>query len=411
MERLNWADYFMNIAVQVGLRSTCIRRKVGALIVKNNTIVSTGYNGSPKGLPNCSDDESRCYRSKHNIPSGEQLDKCFAVHAEINAIMQASKAGVDLEGAEFFVTTFPCSSCAKAIIQAGVKKIYYINTYENSFTKNMIEEAGVELIMLDGSIYKTPEVKGGSFITDNDLDSIDPLVQEIYKFEPGTEEFKENRHNVFIDNKLYNRYDEDIYAVAYNPTDEIEVYDERIRKKLLEHVCVKKRYELEYNGNELKQLVVGCIITNSDDRRIAVLESLNGRLSGKLTMIQGHVSCTELKGVAKNIKHYSSFIYDEIDSNMSKEIFEEVGLLRNMYSMRKMLIIQTNDNKISSEHVGVIYMVKIQDDNIFESLKSNEPEKHDVVKFDTFDLLSDKYDDRMDTWLKKTVKLAMKNIY
>ena len=81
MERININDYYMNIAVQVSLRSTCSRRRVGAVIVKNNNILSTGYNGSPSGLPNCIEFNGRCYRSKHNIPSGEALDKCYAVHA------------------------------------------------------------------------------------------------------------------------------------------------------------------------------------------------------------------------------------------------------------------------------------------------------------------------------------------
>ena len=91
MNRLDIHEYYMNIAIQVSLRSTCIRRKVGAIIVKDNRILSTGYNGAPSGLPNCCDDCKRCYRSAHNIPSGCELDKCFAVHAEQNAIMNALK--------------------------------------------------------------------------------------------------------------------------------------------------------------------------------------------------------------------------------------------------------------------------------------------------------------------------------
>ena len=107
MSRLSREEYYMNIAVQTSLRSTCIRRKVGAIIVKDDRILSTGYNGAPSGIPNCCDDCKRCYRSAHNIPSGQMLDMCYAVHAEQNAIMNALKTGEDLKGAALYVNTYP----------------------------------------------------------------------------------------------------------------------------------------------------------------------------------------------------------------------------------------------------------------------------------------------------------------
>ena len=168
MNRLNRTDYYTNICIQVSLRSTCVRRKVGAIIVKNDRILSTGYNGSPSGLPNCIDDCNRCYRSKHNIPSGQMLDLCFAVHAEQNAIMNALKTGEDLKGAVLYVNTFPCSTCFKLAIQSGIKEIYYVDEYENEFTKNMAKEAGVKLIKVDGSKFRTPE--GSSVKTKDDLE-------------------------------------------------------------------------------------------------------------------------------------------------------------------------------------------------------------------------------------------------
>ena len=157
MERIGWDEYFMNISVQVSLRSTCIRRKVGAVIVKDNVIVSTGYNGAPKGMKNCIDNPDRCYRTAHNIPSGQQLDKCYAVHAEINAIMNANKSGQDLTNSVAYVTTFPCSSCAKALIQAGVKRICYLDEYTNEFTMLLFSEANIEAVGMDASIYRTPK--------------------------------------------------------------------------------------------------------------------------------------------------------------------------------------------------------------------------------------------------------------
>ena len=191
MSRLDIHEYYMNIAVQVSLRSTCMRRKVGAVIVKDNRILSTGYNGAPSGLPNCIDNCERCYRSAHNIPSGQMLDMCYAIHSEQNAIMNALKTGEDLKGAVLYVNTYPCVTCFKLSVQSGIKEVYYIDEYENEFTKQMAREAGVNLVKLDGSIYRTPVVS--SVNTSNDLDVIDPLVAQIYKYTPGTKEFEENR--------------------------------------------------------------------------------------------------------------------------------------------------------------------------------------------------------------------------
>ena len=103
--RIGINEYYMNIAVQVSLRSTCIRRKVGAVIVKDNEILGSGYNGSPKGLPNCCDDPTRCYRTKHNIPSGQKLELCYAQHAEINAMFNALCSNRDLRDASIFNLT------------------------------------------------------------------------------------------------------------------------------------------------------------------------------------------------------------------------------------------------------------------------------------------------------------------
>lgn len=219
MSRLDIHEYYMNIAVQVSLRSTCMRRKVGAVIVKDNRILSTGYNGAPSGLPNCIDDCSRCYRSAHNIPSGQLLDMCYAVHAEQNAIMNALKTGEDLKGATLYVNTYPCVTCFKLTVQSGIKEVYYIDEYENEFTKQMAKEAGVKLVQLDGSIYRTPV--GSSQKTVDDLDTIDPLVAQIYKYEPGTEIFATNREKVMKENGLFEKYDEMIYYTNYHIDKEI----------------------------------------------------------------------------------------------------------------------------------------------------------------------------------------------
>lgn len=130
VDRPKKSDYYFSIAQKVAGRSTCLRRKYGAIIVKNDEIIATGYNGAPRGETNCSDTE-KCWRTEHNIPHGEQYEKCVAVHAEMNAIISAARkdmigsemylAGFDDEGKPF--QAFPCKICARLIKNAGIKYI------------------------------------------------------------------------------------------------------------------------------------------------------------------------------------------------------------------------------------------------------------------------------------------------
>lgn len=406
MERLSWDEYFMNIAVQVSLRSTCIRRKVGALLVKDNKIVSTGYNGSPTGIPNCSDDSNRCYRSAHNIPSGEKLELCYAVHAEINAIMNAIKSGTDLTGSVIYVTTFPCSSCAKALIQAGVKKICYLDKYTNEFTLKMIQEAGVVCHEMDSSIYRTPDLPNAQRHTVDDLDAIDPIVKEIYfaGFEPGSNEFILNRDKVFTKYGLYKKYGSEMVLVT-NVKPKMEIitgpYIEReIHRIISDSLDVDYRSNCEYNGSERKQLVVGTVLYNPDRKEIGVLKSIDGRLKGKYTMIQGHVSFV-YKMCSSKALHLPNVFMRVINSNLEKEICEEVGLLPNVYESKMKACIQTNDNKISSEHLGLLFVTIVKDNIVWKNIKSTEPHKHEFTTISVEDI--DKLVDsgKADTWLKK----------
>ena len=397
--RLNWNDYFMNIAVQVSLRSTCTRRKVGALIVKDNNIVSTGYNGAPKGLPNCSDNPNRCYRSKHNIPSGEKLELCYAQHAEVNALMSSAKAGADLTGASIYVTTFPCSSCAKAIIQAGIKHVYFIDNYSHEFTKMMFDEAGVEYIAMDGSVYNTPSIEGASVTTVNDLDVIDPLVKEIYKFAPGTKEFLVNREKIMLENGLYEKYDEMILSTRWTPDEEIVPFDrfgkingEEIDKLL--DVKYKNRNMLEYMGNGVKQIVVCGVIYDPIEQGFVLLKSIEGRLKGKCNLVQGHASVLDFE------EGEIVTLHKELAKNMLRELEEEVKGIEDPH-ISPMCIIQTSDNKISSEHLGVCYMIIGRVD--FEELKSGEPDKHEAIFVSAQDIELDAWQNDMDTWCRKII--------
>ncbi len=142
--RPSWESYFMGITHLVAQRSTCLRRAVGALIVKEKQILSTGYNGAPCKLTHCSD--AGCLREKLNVPSGERHELCRGIHAEQNAIIQAAYHGVSIKDAILFCTHLPCSICAKMIINAGIRKIYYRSGYADLMSQDMLKEAGVELI-------------------------------------------------------------------------------------------------------------------------------------------------------------------------------------------------------------------------------------------------------------------------
>jgi len=145
--RPNWNEYFMQMARLVSTRSTCLRRKVGAVIVRDNQILSTGYNGAPKNVPHCS--ELGCLREKLNVPSGERHELCRGVHAEQNAIIQAAVQGVSIKNSTMYCTNLPCIICAKMIINAEIKQVIIAETYKDTMTINMFKDAGVQVILFD----------------------------------------------------------------------------------------------------------------------------------------------------------------------------------------------------------------------------------------------------------------------
>lgn len=142
--RPTWDEYFMDIANLIKTRSTCLRRQIGALVVKDKKILSTGYNGAPKGCRHCA--ETGCLREKLGIPSGQRHELCRAIHAEQNAIIQAAQSGVSLEGSTMYVTNQPCMLCAKMIINAGIIKIVFKGDYPDEMAMNMLKEACVEVV-------------------------------------------------------------------------------------------------------------------------------------------------------------------------------------------------------------------------------------------------------------------------
>ncbi|MBD3182044.1 cytidine deaminase [Candidatus Poribacteria bacterium] len=144
MERPSWDDYFMEITHLVSKRSTCLRRHVGAVIVRDKRILSTGYNGAPRGLPHCA--ETGCTREKMGVPSGQKQELCRGLHAEQNAIIQAALFGAGIEGSDIYTVTQPCVVCAKMIINAGIKRVVFEEAYPDPLGESMLREAGVGLV-------------------------------------------------------------------------------------------------------------------------------------------------------------------------------------------------------------------------------------------------------------------------
>jgi len=141
--RPSWSEYFKEITQLAARRSTCVRRQVGAVVVKEKRMLATGYNGPPSGVAHCS--EVGCLRSRLGVPSGERHELCRGLHAEQNAIIQAAIHGVSISGADIYCTNFPCAICAKMLINARIGKIWYVEGYGDELSREMLGEAGVEV--------------------------------------------------------------------------------------------------------------------------------------------------------------------------------------------------------------------------------------------------------------------------
>ncbi|ACR79046.1 MULTISPECIES: cytidine/deoxycytidylate deaminase family protein [Kosmotoga] len=139
----DWDSYFMSLAHLIKERSSCLHRKVGAIIVRENRILATGYNQPPSGFPHCN--EIECIRDALSIQSGENQEICYAAHAEQNALSQAAKFGISTDGATIYVTHKPCSICARLIINAGIKRVVYDVDYPDPLSEFLLEKTGVIL--------------------------------------------------------------------------------------------------------------------------------------------------------------------------------------------------------------------------------------------------------------------------
>ena len=144
IDRPSWKDYFMEITEVVATRATCLRRQVGAIIVKDRRLLATGYNGAPTNLRHCK--ETGCLREKMDVPSGERHELCRGLHAEQNAIIQAALHGISIAGSRLYCTHQPCLVCAKMIINAGIVEIVFAGDYPDRRAQELLEEAEIKLI-------------------------------------------------------------------------------------------------------------------------------------------------------------------------------------------------------------------------------------------------------------------------
>jgi dCMP deaminase len=144
MKRPSWDEYFIAMIHVIASRSTCCRRKVGAVIVKDHRLLSSGYNGVPKGLPHC--DKVGCMREQLGVPSGERHEICRGLHAEQNAIIQASVFGVSIAGGTIYATNKPCSICTKMIINAEIHRIVYVDHYNDPLADELLKQTDIRVV-------------------------------------------------------------------------------------------------------------------------------------------------------------------------------------------------------------------------------------------------------------------------
>jgi len=151
--RPSWDEYFIRIAAEVATRSTCLRRHVGAVLVLSKRMLCTGYNGVPQGLRHCS--ETGCPRQAQGVASGTGWELCRGLHAEMNALLQAAAHGIPVAGATLYSTAFPCSLCAKMLINTGIQRVVAASDYPDNLAKEMFAEAGIKIEFFDQKTRKT----------------------------------------------------------------------------------------------------------------------------------------------------------------------------------------------------------------------------------------------------------------
>ncbi|MBI5701333.1 dCMP deaminase family protein [Candidatus Saganbacteria bacterium] len=151
--RPSWDEYFMKITKDVSTRATCVKRQVGAIVVKDNHMLASGYNGSPKGFEHCT--EETCIRKQMNVPSGQRHELCRGLHAEQNSIIQAAVHGVKIDGSTMYCTYQPCVICVKMMVNAGIVRLVYEGGYPDELASQMLKESNMEVVQYESRVLRS----------------------------------------------------------------------------------------------------------------------------------------------------------------------------------------------------------------------------------------------------------------
>lgn len=325
-------EYFLKVAKVVAQRSTCLRHNVGAVLVKDKQIISTGYNGAAAGLPNCLD--IGCLKDQLKIVSGTGHDSCRAVHAEQNAIVQAALHGVATKGTTIYLTHAPCSLCTKMMINAGVKRVVCFRDYPDQNSKELLKQAGIEF-----EVHLEPELEMGD-IGERVLVIERSHFDKIGAFEGVRTEGIENY------------YDDILRGVKYVFRDIAE--SDLMKKQIIPQFLV--RYKDEY--------YISKRLTKSDEPRLRDCYYI---------AFGGHINPVDS----------SEKTGDVIEKSINREMAEELDI--DVKNRKLVALVNDETMEVSRYHLGLIYLVElkerkagVKEDEVLEGVWVN---KKDLGKY------------------------------
>jgi dCMP deaminase len=328
-------EYFLKIAKVVSERSTCIRRKVGAIAVKDRHILATGYNGASAGLKDCL--ELGCRRDQLNVPSGSATDVCRAVHAEQNVIIQAAVHGISLKGATIYSNTSPCAACARMLINAKIKKFVCCINYTNNEATELFKEAQIELIFAPEPSFDSSKIKERVLAVDNKT-----FIEAGY----------------FTGFKHHN--DEDFYT------------------KIRSNVRYIDRDFAEVN-EDLKQIIPYVLIRHNDEFLVLkrLTSSTEERLINAYTFgVGGHINPIDSLSGQKG--------KDIIEKGMLREVSEEIST-DGLGDIKLIGYLYDDKQDVSRHHIGFVYLCesKTKDIEVLEKdvLSPQFVKVNDLPKF------------------------------
>lgn len=346
-------EYFLKIAKVVGERATCVRRKIGALAVKDKHILSTGYNGAPAGIKDCL--ELGCLRDQQNVASGSPHDICRSVHAEQNVIIQAAVHGVSIKGATIYCTTAPCAQCARMLVNAGIKKYVCFIDYPNKEARYLFKEAGIEF-----EVHEEP-----TFSSDNLGEQVLAVSEKNFKEAGGFIGFKPHEGDF---------YKQILSGVRYVDRDQAE------------------------KDTTLKQIIPYVIIHNKNDYLVMQRLPRSGekRLHNAYTFgVGGHINPADSSADTEGS--------DVIERGMMRELNEEVWV-EDLRNIRLVGFIYDEKEEVSRHHLGLVYVAETGASEV----KCLEPEKLKPFFVKKEDL--PKYIDGRENWAELVYENYIKNI-